>query len=605
MRASETGRANASASPRARSRISRASTRSSRASPRSARRWSRARSRGARSASSPASPRRRTKRAGSRSLGALEREVRALDLGCVEAGAAARTDEDGAPYEERACLQLRCSPLVRAKWWRARQLARRVAGEALPPWQALEAIAAEALSAFPLEVESDEGRAAPLAAGADTGLGSGRGSSDGAAVDRTAGERDARGAATLCAAHAMEEAAIGAGAATRPAPDGGAALPAGETGLAPAGEVALPAELATLVAGLERADAFALDARLRAAVAREQGLEARIGEHLLRVAERRVPRTPGLPSLERYARERVGISPRKARGLLRLARAARRWPELHAAWRSGKLSWAKAQTLLPALVAAGPEEVSRWIERACGGTLRRLEEDVERCELEGQSRVERQDCAQPSDPKVRCEPEDACRVLCWGPADAIRLVRATLCTLRRRLGRATGGTPSEGDAFEAMLDHATLAWGGGDERVRRAWRVFARDGWRCTVPGCSSYRNLHDHHIVFRSAGGGDDESNRTTLCAWHHLRGVHAGRVRVRGRAPERLRFELGLREGREPLLVYGAGERLVSSASRSSASVVKSRRSTSGSSSSMSTVTSVSVLRRRFTTEIRRGTE
>jgi hypothetical protein len=477
---------------------------------------------------------------------------------------------------------------VRAKWWRARQLARRVAGEALPPWQALECIAAEALSAFPLDVEPDESRVTPLVAGEGSGAGTGRSSSDGAAGDSSARKRASRGAATLCAAHAMEEAALGAARATEPAP---------------AGEIALTAELAALVEGLERADAFELDARLRAAVAREQGLEARVGEHLLHVAERRAHRALGLPSLERYARERLGISPRKARGLLRLARAGRRWPELHAAWRSGRLSWAKAQALLPALADATPDELPQWIERACGGTLRRLEEEVERRERDARS--ERQDCAQPRDPEAAVGPEDPCRVLCWGPADAIRLVRATLCTLRRRLERATGRAASQGDAFEAMLDHAIVAWGGDDERVRRSWRVFARDGWRCTVPGCSGYRNLHDHHVVFRSAGGSNDESNRTPLCAWHHLRGVHAGRVRVRGRAPNRLLFELGLRGGRAPLVAYGAGERVVSSASRSSASVVKSRRSTSGSSSSISTVTSVSVPLRRFETEMRVGSE
>ncbi len=36
-----------------------------------------------------------------------------------------------------------------------------------------------------------------------------------------------------------------------------------------------------------------------------------------------------------------------------------------------------------------------------------------------------------------------------------------------------------------------------------------------------------------------------TRLCAFHHLRGVHAGRARVRGRAPSWLVFELGLRDG------------------------------------------------------------
>jgi hypothetical protein len=128
--------------------------------------------------------------------------------------------------------------------------------------------------------------------------------------------------------------------------------------------------------------------------------------------------------------------------------------------------------------------------------------------------------------------------------------------------RHNGRLPTAGEALDAMIDHAFEAWAsnskGERERVCRAHRVFDRDGWRCTVPGCSSYRNLHDHHIVFRSAGGSDELGNRTTLCAWHHLRGVHADRVRCTGTAPHRLRFALGLRSARPPLLRYEAGELL-----------------------------------------------
>jgi hypothetical protein len=74
------------------------------------------------------------------------------------------------------------------------------------------------------------------------------------------------------------------------------------------------------------------------------------------------------------------------------------------------------------------------------------------------------------------------------------------------------------------------------------------------VPGCSSYRNFHDHHIEFRSHGGPDDRWNRTTLCAAHHQRAVHGGigRIRIRGRDPDGLRFEL-------PLVCYGPGERIL----------------------------------------------
>jgi hypothetical protein len=41
-------------------------------------------------------------------------------------------------------------------------------------------------------------------------------------------------------------------------------------------------------------------------------------------------------------------------------------------------------------------------------------------------------------------------------------------------------------------------------------------------------------------AGGPDEPWNRTTLCAFHHHRGVHTGVVRITGRAPDALVFEL-----------------------------------------------------------------
>jgi hypothetical protein len=62
----------------------------------------------------------------------------------------------------------------------------------------------------------------------------------------------------------------------------------------------------------------------------------------------------------------------------------------------------------------------------------------------------------------------------------------------------------------------------------------------------------HGHHIVFRSAGGSDDPKNLVSLCATHHLRGIHGGTVRVWGEAPDRLHWQLGVRPGLPPLLEY-----------------------------------------------------
>jgi hypothetical protein len=422
----------------------------------------------------------------------LAREVREIDLGAARVSL--ETDEDGAFEERRASLRVACTPDVQHRWYFVRQLARRVAGEPVPPWQALENVAAEVLSAVPLEVQPEE--LPPVSPAPKPASGC---SAEGPGEERwPGGEKDASGE--------------------------------------------LPSFLRSLVAGLDDADPFDLDARLRRAVGLEQRLDAELGEHLLQRTRR--PSLAGAPRLDRHAREALGISPRKARGLLRVARVGRRIPALRDAWRAGRISWAQAQAIVPALLEE-PARAEAWIERARRTTVRRLEEEAEAAGAE----KARQAGAQASR-------SGESRHLQWtGPADAIALMRATLCTVRRRFGLG-----SDGEALGAMLDHAILAWGG-NRPVRKAWSLFERDGWRCRVPGCTSHRELHDHHIVFRSAGGGDEPENRVTLCAFHHLRGVHGGRpsVRVGGRAPGGLRFELGLRRGGPPLACY-RGETLAS---------------------------------------------
>jgi hypothetical protein len=109
-----------------------------------------------------------------------------------------------------------------------------------------------------------------------------------------------------------------------------------------------------------------------------------------------------------------------------------------------------------------------------------------------------------------------------------------------------------------MLEHTSVAWGV-DASVSRALRIFERDDWRCAVPGCSSRRNLQAHHIVFRALGGADADCNLITLCAFHHLRGVHGGSLRVTGEAPGHIRFALGIRGHARPVAVYESGDRLL----------------------------------------------
>jgi hypothetical protein len=95
-------------------------------------------------------------------------------------------------------------------------------------------------------------------------------------------------------------------------------------------------------------------------------------------------------------------------------------------------------------------------------------------------------------------------------------------------------------SLERLLVHVIATWTELGRRFRD-YADFERDGYRCTAPGCTARRNLHSHHIRRRSQGGVDAPWNRTTLCAHHHHRGVHGGTVRLRGRAPDGLVWELG----------------------------------------------------------------
>jgi len=100
--------------------------------------------------------------------------------------------------------------------------------------------------------------------------------------------------------------------------------------------------------------------------------------------------------------------------------------------------------------------------------------------------------------------------------------------------------------LERLLAHVRAEWQG---RPRHHDPIFDRDGWRCSVPACSSRKNLHDHHVLFRSRGGANDLGNRTTVCAWHHLRGIHEGRIRAFGRAPREIVWEVGRQASGAPL--------------------------------------------------------
>ena len=246
-------------------------------------------------------------------------------------------------------------------------------------------------------------------------------------------------------------------------------------------------------------------------------------------------------------------------------------PELRDAYRSGRLSWVKAHCLLPVLLLdIEGEWRPAWVAWAERVTVRRLEGDVKRALLlrAGHWRAFERCLSHPeraqdpiaSEERQMCAPDvdvEATQRLAWRvPREVAALFCAVRETVRSRLRGENGRFPSDSEVFDAMLECALLAWALRDPRARRPDPVIERDGYRCAVPGCTSRRNLHDHHLRFRSAGGSDAPENRIALCAFHHQRCLHVGFLRIQGCAPDGLVFELGLRSGASPLARYRSGD-------------------------------------------------
>jgi hypothetical protein len=149
-----------------------------------------------------------------------------------------------------------------------------------------------------------------------------------------------------------------------------------------------------------------------------------------------------------------------------------------------------------------------------------------------------------------CAPDDV-----WNessiPVQGIRpsLLAARMFSIRCRRTPAWTG-------LLALLEEFVETWDARDpSRGRSRDAIYIRDGWRCSAPGCSSRRNLEDHHLVYLSRGGGGGHSNRICLCRFHHQMGEHGGLASCRGKAPLAVVWRLG----REPLASWFRNERRI----------------------------------------------
>ncbi len=437
--------------------------------------------------------------------------------------------------EPTVTLRIRCPRWVAPLWRETVEMARRVAGEPLALWRAAEAIAAEGLAA-PRKFESsaraiDHALARPAENGAAT-----------ADPDETRATFS-----NACAFEALDWSAV---------------------------VEALPEDVERLAGDVATCDAHTLDARLRATMHALRRVDWQLGRLLRLFLDCRLYEPFGFDSASRYVRERLGLETRKARLLVALERKTWHSPALMDAYRSGRLSALRALTIVPIV---GGRAGEAWVERATEVTLRRLTDEVgwaldvrdaaasdASCASDASYAPDAShvpDASHASDapgvslaPPPYGAPLDApprqmrapldealgAEIVVSGPASVVALLRTAIATFHPPLTPAWVGLVN-------LLAHAQAEW---QRLPRHHDPVFARDGWRCAVPGCSSRRNLHDHHILFRSRGGDNARDNRITLCAWHHLRGVHGGRVRAWGAAPAAVHWELGVRHDGPPLL-------------------------------------------------------
>jgi hypothetical protein len=122
-----------------------------------------------------------------------------------------------------------------------------------------------------------------------------------------------------------------------------------------------------------------------------------------------------------------------------------------------------------------------------------------------------------------------------------RRIAGVLAAAIQAAGTLTDTVVSPGRSLAFMAKHFLDVWQPSERRSKtRSRKARDRDLCQCQVPGCSRPAT-QAHHVMFRSQGGGDEQENLVGLCAFHHLRCIHGGYLRVFGRAPDQLTWFLG----------------------------------------------------------------
>ncbi len=316
-----------------------------------------------------------------------------------------------------------------------------------------------------------------------------------------------------------------------------------------------------------------LDQRLRSYARRRGALDAAEALDLVSAEQVRIHLVFGCATLFEYLERALGYGPHAARERMRVARALASLPLITAELARGALPYSAVREL--SRVATDQTEQT-WLEATAGKVGREIEALVA-----GHARGDLPDA--PTHPDLRTRV-----VRLELPTEVIALLRQARTTLEAERGGEVGdadlvetmcrrildpGTGADGPAHQiaytqcrdckratqngagreldvrpdvierAACDARSLGAldAAAPERVTRSVtrrmreQLFARDHYRCTVPGCRSARNLDVHHIIEQAAGGPHALWNCTLLCSGHHA-ALHAGLLAISGRAPDEL---------------------------------------------------------------------
>ena len=263
--------------------------------------------------------------------------------------------------------------------------------------------------------------------------------------------------------------------------------------------------------------AMEVDRRLVALAGVHRKVEAALSYYLREVEDRRLYLQFGHASAVDYARERLGFEDRKTWSLLFVAERCKTLPQIDLAFRKGELPWTKVREIVK---VATPETERDWLSKCQTLSNRQLEREVRRT----------------------LPPVTRKTLILVLEGDALDTWEQT----REAMERLAGKSLSDIEVFDLMCAEVLCTYAltrpqgdlGETEDKGFVWRVAERDGWKCTRPGCGCRSALQANHINPRSRGGPDEDWNLHVVCAVCHA-AITAGRLKVRGRAPDGVTWE------------------------------------------------------------------